>query len=446
MMQSVGKTNKQDNNSYLTIALIYDSLSCAKIETSWEHAISLVKFSKHKVIPVDVLNINSTSFINYLQHADICFIHYSIVIAEGFHISSELQNILKNYLGYKILSIQDEYRWINNTNAALINIKFDLVLSVAGNDIASIIYAKALKRGIKISQTLTGYVPEPLLYWKIKPYQERTIDVGYRARKLNASYGRPGFEKKDIAQKFIAYSKNSSLITDISLDSKDRLWGDTWYNFLNNCKAVLGTESGAGFLDFDNKKMNEINKNYPHDINEQELCLIEKKYYPYQNVPEIRAISPRVFEAAALKNLQILYEGSYSNILEPWLHYVPLKKDFSNFDQVLNILINPDKAEAIIEKCYLDLVASNKWNYQTYVKSLDKIFEQEFSFRTRLSFYFEEKFLQKYQLSILGIHRYDSSSLVSNNKIINFLLVKVKRWLPRSIKWRIKQLIRLGRN
>ncbi|MBT8506740.1 hypothetical protein B1F79_04690 [Coxiella-like endosymbiont of Rhipicephalus sanguineus] len=57
-------------------------------------------------------------------------------------------------------------------------------------------------------------------------------------------------------------------------------------------------------------------------------------------------ISPRHFEAVATKTLQILYEGEYSNILKPWVHYVPLKKDYSNFDEVCNFFL-PMKTEQL---------------------------------------------------------------------------------------------------
>ena len=48
-----------------------------------------------------------------------------------------------------------------------------------------------------------------------------------------------------------------------------------------------------------------------------------------------RTISPRNFEAAAFRVCQILYEGHYSGVMEPMRHYIPLRKDFSNFDEVV---------------------------------------------------------------------------------------------------------------
>ena len=48
-----------------------------------------------------------------------------------------------------------------------------------------------------------------------------------------------------------------------------------------------------------------------------------------------RPVSPRVFEAAALGTAMVNFPGSYSNVVGTGVHYVPLEKDFSNFDEVV---------------------------------------------------------------------------------------------------------------
>ena len=55
-----------------------------------------------------------------------------------------------------------------------------------------------------------------------------------------------------------------------------------------------------------------------------------------------RTISPRHFEAAAFRICQVMFEGEYSDVLRPMVHYVPLKKDFSNFDQVVELITDHD--------------------------------------------------------------------------------------------------------
>jgi hypothetical protein len=40
------------------------------------------------------------------------------------------------------------------------------------------------------------------------------------------------------------------------------------------------------------------------------------------------------FEACMMRTAQVLLEGYYNGIFEPWKHYIPIKKDCSNLDQV----------------------------------------------------------------------------------------------------------------
>ena len=56
----------------------------------------------------------------------------------------------------------------------------------------------------------------------------------------------------------------------------------------------------------------------------------------------MNVISPRCFEAAALRTLMVMYEGEYAGILEAGRHYVELKRDHSNIDEVVSAIRSPD--------------------------------------------------------------------------------------------------------
>ena len=90
----------------------------------------------------------------------------------------------------------------------------------------------------------------------------------------------------------------------------------------------------------------------------------------------IRVISPRVFEAAALKTLMILYPGSYSGVLEPWRHYVPLDRDHGNMDEVVGVLGNHAKVIKIIEQCYHDVARSGRWGYNAFAMHFDRVTDE----------------------------------------------------------------------
>ena len=111
------------------------------------------------------------------------------------------------------------------------------------------------------------------------------------------------------------------------------MYGQEWIKFISNCKATLGTESGASIIDFTGRSEYKINRFQAF-----------RPFAHFKDVPaklleddgklEIQVISPRCFEATALQTVMVLYPGSYSNILIKDKHYIELKKDFSNFDEV----------------------------------------------------------------------------------------------------------------
>ena len=69
---------------------------------------------------------------------------------------------------------------------------------------------------------------------------------------------------------------------------------------------------------------------------------------------------------------QILYEGEYQGIMRPMVHYIPLKKDFSNFDEVIGLLGDNEFRQRITDNCYRDLIASGRYSYQNFIESFDR--------------------------------------------------------------------------
>src|SRR5262249_53162455 len=86
----------------------------------------------------------------------------------------------------------------------------------------------------------------------------------------------------------------------------------------------------------------------------------------------IQVISPRCFEAAALRTLMILYPGLYSGILEPWRHYVPLKRDHSNMDEVVAVVRDPIRAQKIIDAAYHEVALNPRYSFLAMVEEFDR--------------------------------------------------------------------------
>lgn len=90
-------------------------------------------------------------------------------------------------------------------------------------------------------------------------------------------------------------------------------------------------------------------------------------------------ISPRVFEAIVHKTALVLFEGTYSGIVKPDVHYIPLKKDFSNVDEVITKLQDDVYLEALTERAYTDIITSGRYSYRQFIKKFDQFLAQRLS-------------------------------------------------------------------
>ena len=80
-----------------------------------------------------------------------------------------------------------------------------------------------------------------------------------------------------------------------------------------------------------------------------------------------------MLEAAALRCGLIMFHGNYSGILEPNKHYLPLKRDFSNLNDILVSLKDADEMQSMIERTYADLISSGNYSYRAFISQFDSI-------------------------------------------------------------------------
>jgi hypothetical protein len=210
------------------------------------------------------------------------------------------------------------------------------------------------------------------------PDAERKIDVGYRGRNLEYYMGRGAREKFDIGVKFREKANGLGLRLDIETEESKRIYSENWYRFIANCRGILGVEAGVSIFDLEDV----IYEGYQRLIAENPMMSFEEvserlNFKSWEDRIYYRTISPRHFEAAALKVCQILYEGKYSRIMKPMVHYIPLKKDFSNFAEVIRAFSNPAVRRELTSNAYNDLIASGQYTYERFIrKSFDPVLEE----------------------------------------------------------------------
>lgn len=249
----------------------------------------------------------------------------------------------------KIAFPQDEYDCHLILDDWMCAWRVDAVFSVISSG-WNILYPRYSQLG-DICLGYTGYVDDELLNWKPKPFSERHIDIGYRARILPPNFGRLGQIKWSIGRDVAAASKRFDLLVDIVLGERSMLMGDAWLHFLDDSKFTLGANSGSSLLDPVGALRASVRLYLAHNPNASFEEVEAACFSGLDGVHCFTAISPRVLEAALLGSAQILVDGSYSDILQAEEHFIALRPDASNFDEVIESMSDISRVEAMISRC-----------------------------------------------------------------------------------------------
>jgi hypothetical protein len=361
--------NTEPTSRKINILLLCDYRSDIAA-TVRDHIDSLVALSRHQVFVLSILG-NLPQGIN-LNHFDAVVIHYSLVASRPSDISRKARQLLREFGGLKAIFVQDEYRFVDATIAAIREIGVHLLFTCVPEREIEKVYPASKLPGVRRVNVLTGYVPESLLGRQVPSYGERAIDVGYRARKLPAWLGELGQEKCRIGARFQRDAQGDGLVLDISFREEDRLYGEDWIDFVCRCKAMLGVESGASVFDFTGEIQRAVEAHAAREPSASFEKLRDLYFRDHEGKIVVNQISPRCFEAAALRTLMILYEGEYSGRMTAGRHYLALKKDHSNHAEVVAILKDKGLAQAIIDAAYEE-VACNPANTMTvFVRQFDE--------------------------------------------------------------------------
>ncbi len=299
--------------------------------------------------------------------------------------------VLKDLKGYKVALPQDEYVHTEVFCKFLKDFKIDKVYTCFYENDWDKIYPKT-NTGVKELETvLTGYVDEISLgncQLKYRPHSERLWDIGYRARKVPFWLGEHGTIKWRLTELFDSLrSLYPDLKMNISNEEKDVFKGNTWIEFLLECRVVLGCEGGASLHD----PTGDIRTKVDEYVKENSVASFEevrKACFPKLDFGiELFAISPRHFDACMTKTCQVLVSGKYHDIFKPGVHYIELKKDFSNLDEVIKKIQDVKYCEKIAENAYKDIIESGKYTYAGFVsKVLADVPTKQVRFRPLNSF------------------------------------------------------------
>ena len=187
----------------------------------------------------------------------------------------------------------------------------------------------------------------PAIYAPPPASHKRSIDIGFRGAAYPLFIG--DLERQTILNYFQDVGSSQNLNCNIRYEKLIRL---EWRNFLYNCISIIGAESGSYYLDRGGQIISSAKKylkTHPN-ISFEELHTLFFEALP-KNV-NTKCISSRHFEPIGTKTCQLLLEGKYNGILHADIHYISIKKDLSNIDDVIERLKDNKYRTQMVEKTY----------------------------------------------------------------------------------------------
>ncbi|MGK5090837.1 glycosyltransferase [Deltaproteobacteria bacterium TL4] len=248
----------------------------------------------------------------------------------------------------------------------------------------------------------------PEAFQPVIPQPQRLIDLGVRTYKYSVFLG--DNERNQLLNYFSQDQVLPHLKKDFSTNHDQRFNREGWADFLNRCKGTLATEAGSWFLERDDDTVQAIqayilekskkdtssmvvddssfilkmwdylpqglknlikstllsktSKSIVRERDVYETTTIDanaisfeeiyNQFYQDKDTAPVysKCISSRHFDAIGTKTCQIMFEGKYNGILIPNEHYIALRLDFSNVDEVLEKFMDESYRQKIVDQAY----------------------------------------------------------------------------------------------
>ncbi len=357
--------------------LVAYSMSSTYVQTTLDYIMAFKHYSGYETKYLHVTHDAHVGIDFDAEGYDVIVHNYCSRFCFDGYVSETYRSALRRFSGLKVLAIQDEYDHTNKLKNAIKEHGFQIVLTCVPQDFLPFVYPSNEFPDVEFVTVFTGYVPEGFAseHRSSLRLSERPTVIGYRGRDIGSRYGRLGFEKFEIGRRMKEICDAQGVVNDIAMTESSRIYGKAWFDFVGNCRAMLGSESGSNVFDFDGAIQKEHARlakklGRPPSYAEFSTIIAER-----EKQIDMGQISPRVFECAVMRTPMVLFRGRYSGAIQADTHYIPLELDFSNASAILERLQDIPALEAMAERAYQHLVASEQFGYRAYVEMLVERFE-----------------------------------------------------------------------
>ena len=312
------------------------------------------------------------------QRWDLVVLHYSLLAARWTPRFARIRSSLGWLAGSDAAVVampQDEYDDAHVLDDWLMEVGADVVYSIFGGAERDALYPRT-RATARFEQCFTGYV-DPRDVERMRgraaiPHAQRPLDVAYRAGQLPYRLGWRGQVKHRLAEALEPAAARAGLRADVSTAEGKLLFGDDWFDLLASSRVVAGCESGASAMD----PRGEV-RALEASLRAAEPALSFEQFAARMPAGwdghAFGSISPRHFEAALVGSCQLLVQGEYAGLLEPDVHYVPVRPDLTDIDAACERLGDAALVQRLADRAYRDLVASGEHTYAAFARRFEDV-------------------------------------------------------------------------
>ncbi len=314
--------------------------------------------------------------------SDMVIVTYELIGLRNLPIWNVLRQRLTPFLRnskIRVLMPQDDYSRSDVLDEFVASENFEFVFSPITRDLRQL-YPKSIEKGVEFHEAFTGYFEQSnwaRLQQFSQPFSDRIVDVGQRVRYLPPQLGDRAGRKGLLAIKFAQIASKEGFVCDVSTKPDDVFVGDEWWKFLGNTKFTVSRRGGASMADPTGRLADRVRRfqlRHP-EVRTEELS--KSLIFKGGREGDFSAISPRLFEAAAMGVCQILEPDHYVDGLKPWVHYLPIFEDFSNIEEVFNVMRDSDRCNEIVKESQKVLLHDNNLTYSAFVQRFCKVTKLE---------------------------------------------------------------------
>jgi hypothetical protein len=310
---------------------------------------------------------------------DVIVLHYSVIPTLHGFIEDAVVSALKRTQAIKIVMAQDEYRSTEHLVRFANDLRASAFFTVVPEESAQSLYAN-LRKECRLVTYLTGYIPQDLCSVPVPRLEDRKHDIVYRGRKYPRWFGSIMLRKVDMAIELTRHRSFRRLRLDLSVSEEKRVYGRDWVALLTNSRATFATESDVEIVDPEGLMLHwdlaTKQLLYKEDSDSASFQMVQSERVSQYTRPfpgSLAVIAPRIFEAIALRTALVMPPGSYSGVLTPWRHYIPLETDFSNADEVVAFLKDNSRLASLIATAYSEIAMSGKYTYGAFAARFDQV-------------------------------------------------------------------------